>query len=254
MFSNTYKKTKNLAQFIFAIMIMFATNNVAFGQTAVQSEIKISAETYTPASAAQTTTLFDPYFIGNNTTQAAPGIVVPENIFKSTQYYSGVKPEEIKKMVADTTPLTPAQQEIILQNKEVLSEVRAQAQRAEAQKLENSQSQKTETNKRSGVYQPLAGIEGVTKDGEQTGLKNILNFIFTWGIRVAVLLAVIMIIFGGVEYMTSDAVFNKEDGIHKINAAIIGLILTLSAWLILYTINPRIVEEPNSPIFGPTTK
>ncbi len=110
------------------------------------------------------------------------------------------------------------------------------------------------TNNQPKTYQPLAGIKGATKDSEQTGLKEILNFIFTWGIRVAVLLAIIMIIFGGVEYMTSDAVFNKEDGIHKINAAIIGLILTLSAWLILYTINPRIVEEPNSALFGPKTK
>ncbi len=123
-----------------------------------------------------------------------------------------------------------------------------------AQKKAEDEARKKEAVNKPKTYQPLAGINGITKDSEQTGLKEILNFIFTWGIRVAVLLALIMIIFGGVEYMTSDAVFNKEDGIHKINAAIIGLILTLSAWLILYTINPRIVEEPNSALFGPKTK
>lgn len=101
-------------------------------------------------------------------------------------------------------------------------------------------------------YKALAGIDGLTKDSEQSNILSILDFIFVWGIRVAVLLAVFMIIFGGIQYMTSDAVFNKEEGIHKINAAIIGLMLALSAFLILETINPRIVEEPDSELLNAT--
>ena len=61
-------------------------------------------------------------------------------------------------------------------------------------------------------------------------------------IGVAAVLAVIFITIGGLEYMTTDSLYNKEDGKEKIKNAILGLLLALISWLILYTINPSLVK------------
>jgi hypothetical protein len=58
--------------------------------------------------------------------------------------------------------------------------------------------------------------------------------------------AVVMITWGGFEYMTSDAVQGKSDGLKKVQNAIYGLLLILSSYLILRTIDPRFVVIPSS--------
>ena len=40
----------------------------------------------------------------------------------------------------------------------------------------------------------------------------LLLLMFGWGIGIAIALAVFMLVLGGVQYMTTDAVFNKELG------------------------------------------
>lgn len=61
-------------------------------------------------------------------------------------------------------------------------------------------------------------------------------------IGICAILAVVMIVIGGIEYMTNEIVSNKEEGKKKIRNAIAGLLLALAAWLILYTINPKILD------------
>lgn len=61
-------------------------------------------------------------------------------------------------------------------------------------------------------------------------------------IGICAVLAVIMIVVGGIEYMTSELLNTKEQGRHRINGAIFGLILALSAWTILNTINPALLS------------
>jgi hypothetical protein len=51
-----------------------------------------------------------------------------------------------------------------------------------------------------------------------------------------------MIVWGGLEIMLSESVFNKEAGKKKINEALLGLGLALVSWLILYIINPEILN------------
>ena len=86
---------------------------------------------------------------------------------------------------------------------------------------------------------PISGGQG---GGE---LGTFLLEIFQWGTGVAVALAVLMIILGGVQYMTTDAFFKKEQGKERIKAAVIGLLLALSGWLILNQINPDILKNTN---------
>lgn len=74
------------------------------------------------------------------------------------------------------------------------------------------------------------------------GLSSFLSQAFQFGLAIAAALAVVMIVWGGVEIMLSESLFKKEDGKKKVWDAIWGLLLALVSWLILYTINPEILN------------
>ncbi|MBU6370740.1 MAG: hypothetical protein KGH93_00945 [Patescibacteria group bacterium] len=90
-------------------------------------------------------------------------------------------------------------------------------------------------------YTPLqpAAFAGIT--GNTTDLGSFLGSVFNWGIAVAVALALIMIIWGGIEKMTTDSWQKKDEGQKRIENALWGLGLALVSWLILYIINPTLV-------------
>lgn len=92
------------------------------------------------------------------------------------------------------------------------------------------------------TYQPLEPNAFGTTMTTATNLGNFLSQAFSFGLAVAAALAVVMIVWGGVEIMLSDSVFNKDEGKKKIREAIYGLLLALVSWLILYTINPDILN------------
>ena len=93
-------------------------------------------------------------------------------------------------------------------------------------------------------YQPLEedAFSGFTPTTGTDQLGGFLSQAFQFGLAIAAALAVIMIVWGGVEIMLSESVFKKEDGKKKIQDAIWGLLLALVSWLILYTINPNILD------------
>ncbi|OGZ04315.1 MAG: hypothetical protein A2648_01045 [Candidatus Lloydbacteria bacterium RIFCSPHIGHO2_01_FULL_41_20] len=80
-----------------------------------------------------------------------------------------------------------------------------------------------------------AGVDGGTFAGY---LQNV----FDLGIGIAIALAVVMLVWGGAEYLSTDAVFGKEDAKEKIWGALWGLILALGIVIILKTINPEILK------------
>jgi len=53
--------------------------------------------------------------------------------------------------------------------------------------------------------------------------------------------AVVMIVWGGFDYVLTDSISGKGEGRKKITSALIGLLLALSSYAILYTINPNLV-------------
>lgn len=65
--------------------------------------------------------------------------------------------------------------------------------------------------------------------------------IFTLIIAIAGGLAVIMLIYGGIKYMSTDAIGGKSEAKDTIQNALWGLLLVISAWLILSTINEKLV-------------
>ena len=99
-----------------------------------------------------------------------------------------------------------------------------------------------------GVYPLLAPIQVGNQKIETfnvlgaNAFSDYLKFIFRLLIGLAGLLSVIMIVVGGIQYMSTDAIYDKEEGKERAWQAVLGLILALGAWLILNTINPEVLS------------
>jgi hypothetical protein len=84
------------------------------------------------------------------------------------------------------------------------------------------------------------GIYTITQN--TNGLCSLFNTWFRVGIALAGLFAVVMIVLGGIEYATTDSLFNKSEGKSKVENAVFGLLLALTTWLIINTINPALTN------------
>lgn len=85
----------------------------------------------------------------------------------------------------------------------------------------------SQVNVTQGVVNAVGGVSGI----------------LSWAIGIGGLLAMGVIIYGGVLYIVSAGIPSKqEDAKEWIKAAIYGLALLLGAYLILNTINPAILR------------
>lgn len=73
---------------------------------------------------------------------------------------------------------------------------------------------------------------------ESSTFEGMVQKIFELTIYFTVILAVIMIIAGGVEYMGSESMFKKGEGKARIFAAISGLLIALVSILVISTLLP----------------
>ena len=90
-----------------------------------------------------------------------------------------------------------------------------------------------------GLEAPLPQVEGTNISSLDTYFK----YIYQIGLGIVGIAALIMIVIGGIIYMTSAGnASQKSEAKDRITNAILGLILALSAYLILYTINPDLVK------------
>ena len=72
--------------------------------------------------------------------------------------------------------------------------------------------------------------------------SNYLQSLVRLAIAIAGAAAVLRIIWAGTQYMTSDAFGVKSDAKNTIQNALYGLLLAVSAYLILATVNPKLVN------------
>jgi len=118
----------------------------------------------------------------------------------------------------------------------------------------------TPTNKNSIPYTLLAPLPCDPKttntgceDGElktfdtTNGLGSYLNLMIKIFIGLCAVLSVVMIVVGGLEYMTTELSHSKEAGKEKITQAIFGLLIALGAYALLYTINPDLLKSNINP-------
>ncbi|MEK9182633.1 MAG: NlpC/P60 family protein [Patescibacteria group bacterium] len=118
-----------------------------------------------------------------------------------------------------------------------------------------------------GYYYPLAPLPGLgnrpdkgidTTETDSTGEKSValgayLNTMIKIIIGIAAILSVVMIVIGGIEYMTSELVSSKEAGKETIKNALFGLLVALGAYALLNTINPDLLNTDIA-ISGVTVK
>ena len=85
---------------------------------------------------------------------------------------------------------------------------------------------------------PLVNLPGYTPG---QSFDSFVNLIYGLSISIAALLAVVKIVIAGVKWMLSDVVTDKTDAKKDIQGALFGLIVIISAVLIITVINPNIV-------------
>lgn len=84
-------------------------------------------------------------------------------------------------------------------------------------------------------------------DPDQQSLTGIVAWLYTFIVTIAGLAAFVMIVWGGVEWMTSAGNPSKtSEAKDKIQKALLGLLLILASFLILQIINPdlTVLQEP----------
>jgi len=77
---------------------------------------------------------------------------------------------------------------------------------------------------------------------QEYALGGYLNVMIKIIIGLSAVMAVVMIVLGGIEYMTSELVSSKENGKQRITNAIFGLVIALGAYALLNTINPDLLK------------
>ena len=93
-----------------------------------------------------------------------------------------------------------------------------------------------------GVCLLQPDIIGEQPGTQESSLGNYLSLIFKTLIGLAGGISVLNIVIGGFEYILSEVPGVKTSGKERIRNSLVGLILALAAWLILYTINPDLVN------------
>ena len=90
---------------------------------------------------------------------------------------------------------------------------------------------------------PILDIPDIeTPTTTKTFLPAYIEYIFTWAIIIAGLLAFFALVYGGILYLTSAGNPSKmSDAKEQVIAGFLGLIILLSSYLILKTIDPQLV-------------
>jgi hypothetical protein len=96
----------------------------------------------------------------------------------------------------------------------------------------------------NATYTLLSPLPGVGTNGKvdvASGFGSYLNSIIRLVIGLIGVLAVVMLVVGGIQYMVSSGGGEKGGAKERMQNALFGLVLALSAYTILNTINPNLV-------------
>ena len=98
-------------------------------------------------------------------------------------------------------------------------------------------------NSNSGFVPISQGLpDDIFSDANSQNGGKLLNTLFRYGVIAAGFLAVIMIVVGGFQDMTTDAVSGKSKAKSTITSALSGLFLILLSAVLLSLINPDILS------------
>lgn len=115
------------------------------------------------------------------------------------------------------------------------------------QSITNNQQQATPANSnafcKDGIctYTPLEPLPGYT-NSPTGGIAGYLQVVFRVLLSLGGLFAVTMLVISGIRYMLSESFTDKDKAKKRISSALWGLLLLASSWLILYVINPQLLN------------
>ena len=89
-------------------------------------------------------------------------------------------------------------------------------------------------------YVMLEALPNINKEG--TTFSDYLSGLFKLSMGLAVVLAVFQISHGGFLYITSDSFMKTTKGKDKVVGAVTGLLILLTSYLLLNTINPDLIK------------
>lgn len=78
--------------------------------------------------------------------------------------------------------------------------------------------------------------------GEAVGLGDLIARLYVWGLGFVGVSAMLVFIYGGVRYMVAGD-RDPSEAKKAMTNAVIGLVVALLSWLILFTINPDLVTN-----------
>jgi hypothetical protein len=99
---------------------------------------------------------------------------------------------------------------------------------------------------------PLSNGKEIVNLGVPNPLPTFFGKIYNIAIATAIALAIITISLGGIRLATTDSISGTDEGKKMVNAALAGLFLALFSYVLLYTINPSLVENGSGTIFPNT--
>lgn len=89
---------------------------------------------------------------------------------------------------------------------------------------------------------------------DTNALGGYINLIIKLIIGIAAVMAVVMIVIGGMQYMTSELISGKEEGKERIEHALLGLLIALGSYALLNTINPNLLSTDLSSVKNATVQ
>ncbi len=94
----------------------------------------------------------------------------------------------------------------------------------------------------------IPAISGeAASSGDVVSLTQYIRYLYMFGLGLIGITALGALVIGGFMYMGAETVTTKDQAKGYINGAISGLILGLAAYLILYTINPDLINFKITP-------
>ncbi|MFA6158504.1 MAG: pilin [Candidatus Paceibacterota bacterium] len=94
----------------------------------------------------------------------------------------------------------------------------------------------------AGLYVPLTTIPGLITAGVATNPVTIIMGVYGLAIGIGSVIATVMIIWAGFEYMYVEAIGKKSAAKERITNAFLGLLVILGSYILLRTINPNLVS------------
>ncbi len=91
-------------------------------------------------------------------------------------------------------------------------------------------------------FSKIFGLTGASMGRSTNDLSTFINAAFKITLSIGAILAVLRIAWAGFQYMSSDAWGEKSHAKEILGDVVIGLLLLLGAYLILYQINPEITQ------------